>query len=313
MKEGNKTMGRFILGRVLQGFLVVFGVTVVVFVVTRLIGDPVRVMLPLEATEEQRAAFAAQLGFDRPIWEQFVDFVGSAFRFDFGNSLWQDRPALEIVMEALPRTVALVGFSMVLAIVIAIPLGIITSLRPGSFLDRMLVTLSLVGLSMPNFWLGLLLILVFGVQLQWLPTFGSGTLAHAVLPALTFALPAAARLVMLTRSAMIDELNKSYVQLVKAKNMPFHRLVGSHAFRNAAVPVMTMTGWELIRALAGFSVIVETVFAWPGLGFLSIQSITRQDLILLQTIVFVVAVMIVSINLLMDISYKLVDPRIKLA
>ncbi|HEY7583811.1 MAG TPA: ABC transporter permease [Acidimicrobiia bacterium] len=305
-------MGRFLLKRILQGAIVVIGVTVVVFVVTRLIGDPVRVMLPLEATAEQRAAFAAQLGFDRPLYVQFFDFIGSALRFDFGNSLWQDRPALEIVLEALPRTLLLVGASMVLAVIIAIPLGILTSLKPGGFLDRLLVTLSLTGLSMPNFWLGLLLIVIFGVQLQIFPIFGSGTLMHAVLPAVTFALPSAARLVMLTRSAMIDELNKSYVALVKAKNVPFRRLVGAHAFRNAAVPVMTMTGWEIIRALAGYSVVVETVFAWPGLGFLAIQSITRQDLILLQAIVFVVALMIITINILMDLAYKYIDPRIKL-
>ena len=156
-------MGRFLLKRILQGAIVVIGVTVVVFVVTRLIGDPVRVMLPLEATAEQRAAFAAQLGFDRPIHVQFFDFIGSALRFDFGNSLWQDRPALEIVLEALPRTLLLVGASMVLAVIIAVPLGILSSLKPGGFLDRLLVTLSLTGLSMPNFWLGLLLIVIFGV------------------------------------------------------------------------------------------------------------------------------------------------------
>lgn len=305
-------MGLYILRRIFQGALVVIGVTVLVFVVTRLIGDPVRVMLPLEATEAQRAAFAAELGFDKPIHEQFIAFAGSAIRFDFGDSLWQGRPAIEIVFEAIPRTLVLVAISMVMAVSIAIPLGIITSLRPGGFLDRSLVTLSLVGLSMPNFWLGLLLILVFGVQLQVLPIFGAGTLAHAVLPAVTFALPAAARLVMLTRSAMIDELNRSYVQLAKAKNMPFHRTVGAHAFRNAAIPVMTMVGWELIRALAGYSVVVETVFAWPGLGFLAIQSINRQDLILLQAIVFIVALMIVVINVVMDVIYKLIDPRIKL-
>lgn len=305
-------MGRFILNRVIQGGLVVIGVTVVVFVVTRLIGDPVSVMLPLEATEAQRAAFAHQLGFDRPIHEQLFDFIGSAFRFDFGESLWQNRPAIDIVFEALPRTLFLVTVSIALAVVISIPLGILTSLKPGGFWDRALVTLSLTGLSMPNFWLGLLLILVFAVQFQIFPTFGSGTLAHAVLPAVTFALPAAARLVMITRSTMIDELNKSYVQLVKAKNMPFHRTVGAHAFRNAAVPVMTMVGWELIRALAGYSVVVETVFAWPGLGFLAIQSINRQDLILLQAIVFIVALIIVSINVLLDVAYKYIDPRIKL-
>lgn len=306
-------MGRFLLRRVAQGLIVVLGVTVIVFVVTRLVGDPVQVMLPLEATPEQRAAFAAELGFDRSIPEQFVDFVSGAVTFDFGDSLWQRRSALEIVFEALPRTVILVFVSVILAVIIAVPIGILTSLRPGGFLDRALVTLSLTGLSMPNFWLGLLLILLFSVQLGWLPTFGSGTLKHAILPAITFALPASARLVMLTRSTMIDELNKSYVQLVKAKNLPFRRVVFSHAFRNAAVPVMTLSGWELIRALAGFSVIVETVFAWPGLGFLAIQAINRQDLILLQAIVFVVAVMIVVINLLIDIAYKFVDPRIKLA
>lgn len=305
-------MGRFLLKRVVQGAIVVLGVTVIVFVVTRLIGDPVKVMLPLEATAEQRAAFAAQLGFDRPIWEQFVDFIGSAVTFDFGNSLWQDRPAIDIVVEALPRTLVLVSLSILLAVVIAVPLGIVASLRPGGFWDKVVVTMSLSGLSVPNFWLGLLLILVFAVQLGWLPTFGSGTIRHAILPAVTFALPAAARLVMLTRSSMIDELNKSYIQLAKAKNLPFLRLVGPHAFRNAAVPVVTMAGWELIRALAGFSVIVETVFAWPGLGFLAIQSINRQDLILLQAIVFVVALMIVVINLFIDIAYRAIDPRVKL-
>ncbi len=305
-------MGRFLLKRVVQGAFVVLGVTVIVFVVTRLIGDPVKVMLPLEATAEQRAAFAAQLGFDRPIWEQFVDFLGSAVTFDFGNSLWQDRPAIDIVVEALPRTLVLVSLSILLAVVIAVPLGIVASLRPGGFWDKVVVTMSLSGLSVPNVWLGLLLILVFAVQLGWLPTFGSGTIQHAILPAVTFALPAAARLVMLTRSSMIDELNKSYIQLAKAKNLPFLRLVGPHAFRNAAVPVVTMAGWELIRALAGFSVIVETVFAWPGLGFLAIQSINRQDLILLQAIVFVVALMIVVINLFIDIAYRVIDPRVKL-
>lgn len=306
-------MGRFILRRVLHGAVVVFLVSVVVFVVTRLIGDPVQVMLPLEATEEQRAAFAAQLGFDQPIIVQFANYIGDAVRLDFGDSLWQDRPAMEIVFEHLPRTVFLVLGSIAIAVVLAIPIGIFAALRPGSIVDRVTTSSSLIGLSVPNFWLGMMLILLFAVRLGWLPTSGSGSLKHLVLPAVTFALPATARIGMMVRSSMIDELNKPYVQMARAKNLARTRVIGLHAFKNASVPVMTLSGWELIRALAGFSVVVETVFAYPGLGLLAIQSINRQDLILLQSIVFVVALMIVFVNVLMDIAYKGIDPRIQLA
>jgi peptide/nickel transport system permease protein len=205
-------VGRYIARRLFQGLIVVFGVTVIVFVVTRMIGDPVRVMLPIEATPEQRAEFAAQIGFDRPIPEQFVDFAGDLFRFDFGESLWQRRPALDVVVEHLPRTFQLVAAGMLLAVLLAIPLGIISSLRPGSVRDRATVTTSLIGLSVPQFWLGLILIVVFAVQLQWLPTSGTGSWKHLVLPALTMALPIAGRLTMMTRSSMIDELNSHYVR-----------------------------------------------------------------------------------------------------
>lgn len=306
-------MGRFALRRIGHGLLVVLLVTVFVFVVTRLIGDPVRVMLPLEATAEQRAAFAAQLGFDQPIPVQFVDYLGDAVRLDFGESLWQDRPAMDIVFTALPRTLVLVVAAVALATALAVPLGIVAALRPGRWLDRLATTSSLVGLSVPNFWLGMMLILLFGVWLGWLPTSGSGGIRFLILPILTLALPAMARLVMIVRSSMIDELNQQYTQMARAKNLPFWRVVGLHAFKNASVPVLTMSGWELIRALAGYSVVVETVFAYPGLGFLAIQSITRQDLILLQAIVFVIAVMIVVVNIGMDLLYKVIDPRIKLA
>lgn len=306
-------MGRFILRRVMHGAVVVFLVSVIVFVVTRLIGDPVQVMLPLEASEEQRAVFAAQLGFDRSIPVQFIDYLGDAIRFDFGNSLWQDRPAMEIVFEHLPRTLFLVMASIGIAVVLSIPIGIMAALRPGSLLDRVTTSGSLVGLSLPNFWLGMMLILIFAVRLGWVPTSGSGTWQHLLLPAVTFALPATARIAMMVRSSMIDELNQPYVQMARAKNLARLRIIGLHAFKNASVPVMTLSGWELIRALAGFSVVVETVFAYPGLGLLAIQSINRQDLILLQSIVFVVALMIVIVNVLMDIAYKSVDPRIKLA
>lgn len=304
-------MGRFVVQRALQGLVVIIGVTIVVFVVTRLIGDPVALMLPLEATAEERDAFASALGLDQPILVQFWEFVQGAIRLDFGDSLWQGRPASEIILEVLPRTVILVLAGLGLAVVLAIPVGILAALRPGSLMDRSLVGGSLLGLSVPQFWLGLMLILLFGVVLKWLPTSGSGSIKHLVLPAVTIALPAFGRLTMMVRSSMIDEMHSDYVETARAKGMPARRTVFNHAFRNASNPVVTLTGWELIRAIAGYSVVVETVFAWPGIGFMAIQAIQQQDLILLQAIVFVVAVIVVIVNVALDFVYKMIDPRIQ--
>jgi peptide/nickel transport system permease protein len=305
-------MGRFILRRLIHGLIVILGVTVIVFVVTRMVGDPVQVMLPMESTIEQRAAFEKKLGLDRPIYIQFIDFVEDISRLDFGNSLWQHRPAMDIVFEKLPMTLLLTVVSIGFACIIAIPLGIIAALRPGGVVDRVTVFGSLLGLSVPQFWLGLLFIVLFAVQFRILPTSGSTTPSHIILPALTLALPTLARLVMLVRSSMIDELNQQYVKTSFAKGLPFFRVVGVHALRNAALPVMTLVGWEAIRALAGYSVVVETVFAWPGIGLTAIQAIEREDLILVQAIVFTAAISVVLINIAMDFIYKLIDPRLKL-
>jgi len=305
-------MGRYLLTRVAQAIVVVLGVTIVVFVVTRLIGDPVKVMLPLEATAENRAALEAQLGLDRPIAVQFADYVSGASRLDFGDSLWQRRPAMEIVFEKLPATFLLVFSGFGLALVVGVSLGIVAALRPGSLLDRAMVSLSLVGLSVPQFWLGLLLIIVFSVTLGWLPTSGTGTLAHLILPAVTMAAPITGRLAMMTRSAMIDELNTQHIAAAKAKGLGRVRIVGLHALKGASVAVLPLAGWELIGALAGFSVIVETVFAWPGLGFTAIQAIQRQDLFLLQAIVFIVALMVVIVNIIIDIVHTVIDPNVRL-
>lgn len=306
-------MGRFAVRRIVQGLIVILGVTVVVFVVTRLVGDPVDVLLPLEATDEQRAAFEHELGFDRPILIQFGDYMGDVVTGDFGESIWQSRPAMEIVLEHLPRTFQLVFPAMALMVLFAVPLGMLAALRPGKLSDRITVVLSLAGLSIPQFWLGLLLIIVFAVELKWLPPLGFGSFQNLILPMVTLALPAIGRLSMIVRSSMIDELNQQYVKTATAKGIPYSRVVAVHALRNAGIPAITLTGWETIRALAGYSVIVETVFQWPGIGFLAIQSIERQDLILLQAIVFVIALMVVIVNVTVDILYKAVDPRIKLA
>lgn len=305
-------MSAFIIKRLYYGLYVVFGVTIVVFVVTRLVGDPISTMLPLEATPEQRAILAQQLGLDRPIYVQFFAFLGEVAHFDLGQSLWQHRSVTEIVFERLPMTIYLVVAGMLLAIGLAIPLGIVAALKPGGITDRITVVLSLIGLSIPQFWLGLLLIIVFAVDLRWLPTSGSGSLSHLVLPTITLAVPALTRMVMVVRTSMMDELNAQYIKVAIAKGMPFWRVVGVHGLRNITVPVMTLAGWEVIRALAGYSVVVETVFAWPGLGLAAIQAIERQDLILLQGIVFYVAVMVVIINIALDVAQKFVDPRVKL-
>jgi len=306
-------MGRFAIGRIVQGLVVVFCVTVVVFVTTRLVGDPVKVMLPFESTPEQRAAFRHQIGFDRPILTQFREYIENLAQGDFGNSLLQDRPTIRIVLEHLPATFELVCAGIALAVLIAVPVGVIGALRQCGVVDRVSVFLSLIGLSVPQFFLGILLILFFAVELQWLPASGKGGLDHLILPALTLALPAVGRLAMIARSSMIDELGNAYVQTAKAKGIPHWRVVGIHALRNAFIPVLTLTGWELIRALAGYSVVVETVFAWPGVGYLAYQAIQDQDLFLLQTIVLVIAVLVVFVNVGIDILYRAVDPRIKLA
>lgn len=307
-------MARFLVRRIAQGLLVIVGVTMFVFVVTRMVGDPAKKMLPLGTPEEQVQAFKEREGFNDPILEQFGRFAADAARLDFGESLWQrGNQAMDLVVERLPKTFQLVGAGMLVAIILAVPLGTIAALRPGSWLDKLTVTLSLVGLSMPQFWLGLLLILVFSVNFGWFPTSGAGSLKHLVLPAVTLALPAAGRMAQIVRSSMIDELSRAYVTTAEAKGIPFQAIVVRHTLRNASLPVVTLFGWELIRALAGYTVVVETVFNWPGLGYLAIQAIDREDLVVLQAIVFFVALMVVVVNILIDVAYKLIDPRIKLS
>jgi peptide/nickel transport system permease protein len=304
-------VGAFVIRRLYHAIYVVLGVTIVVFVVTRVIGDPVSAMLPMETSAAQRAAFAQQLGLDRPLYIQFIDFLADLAHLNLGESLWQHRPVTQIVFEKLPITLYLVAAAMALAIALSIPLGIVAALKPGRMVDRITVVLSLIGLSVPQFWLGLLLILLFAVDLRWLPTSGSGDLTHLILPALTLAVPAMTRILMVVRSSMMDELNTQHIKVAIAKGLPFRRVIGVHALRNIAIPVMTLAGWETVRALAGYSVVVEAVFAWPGLGLAAVQAIERQDLILLQGIVFYVAVMVVIINIGLDLAQKLVDPRVK--
>ena len=305
-------MGRFVLRRLAQGALVVFLVTVVVFVTTRLVGDPVDVLLPFESTPEQRAEFRHQLGLDRSIPVQFWEYLKDVAHLDFGQSLVLREDAMGIVLERLPATLELVAAGMALAFVVSLVLGVLAALRPGGWFDRVAVVGSLAALSMPEFWVGLLLIYIFAVWLGVLPSSGKGGLDHLILPAVTMAFATIGRMVMIVRSSMLDELAQPYVQTARAKGLSGFRTVGVHAMRNVSVPVLTLFGWELILALAGYTAVVETVFAWPGIGFLAYNAIIDQDLVLLQAIVFLVAIFVVVINIMIDILYRAIDPRIQL-
>lgn len=310
---GLDAMIGFLLRRIVQGLLVVLGVTLVVFVVTRLLTDPVDLMLPLSASEEQRQAFAATIGLDRPVAVQLLWFLGDVATLDLGESLWQRRPTAEVVFERLPFSLLLIGAGLGLAVALSVPLAALAALRPNGPLDRTLVALGLLGLATPQFFLGLLLIMIFAVQLRWLPTSGMGSAAHLVLPALTLALTPLARFTLMLRSAMIEEMSQPYAKTARAKGLPLRRVIRTHVLRNVSVPFLNMSAWELVVALSGYTVVVETVFGWPGLGFTAVEAIKRGDLFLMQAIVFVVAFLIVAVNILTDVVAKAIDPRIALS
>jgi peptide/nickel transport system permease protein len=304
-------MGRYVLRRIGQGLIVIIGVVTVVFVVTRMVGDPAKVMLPLTSTAAQRKAFDHQLGLDTPLVVQYADFWKGILHGNFGESYVRKQPALHVALTYLPATLELVFVAMAFAFVIAVGTGVVAALRPGRLLDRVVTFVSLIGLSLPQFWLGLLLIILFGVKLGWFPVSGREGATAIVLPAIALAAPTIGRTAMVVRSSMIDELNKQYVLTAEAKGLSSWRRIGVHTLRNALAPAVTLFGWDLVRALAGFDVVVEVVFGWTGIGHLAYDSILDQDFTQLQAIVILVAILVVIINILMDIVYRLIDPRIK--
>lgn len=304
-------MGRYLLKRLGQGLIVIFGVVTVVFIVTRLIGDPAKIMLPLTSTAAQRKAFDHQLGLDKPLVVQYVDYWNGIVHGNFGESFVRRQPALHVALTYLPATLKLVFIGMALAAVVAVVVGVLAALRPGHLMDRSITFASLVGLSMPQFWLGLLLIIVFGVKFGWFPVSGQQGATAIVLPALALGLPSAGRIAMIVRSSMIDELNKQYVRTAEAKGLSGWRTISVHTLRNAITPAVSLLGWEIVRALAGFDVVVEVVFGWTGIGHLAYDSIKGQDFTQLQAIVLVVAVLVVVINITVDFVYRLIDPRVQ--
>ena len=289
---------------------VLLGLVVVVFFMTHLVGDPASLMLRPEATEAQRQAVRERLGLNDPILVQFVHFVSGVVRGDFGDSIWQRVPALPVVLSRVPATLYLASVTLLLAIPLSILLGIISSLRPRSFVDRAVTVVALGGVSTADFWLGLMLILLFAVRLGWLPTSGYGGLNYALLPALALAFRPLGRVSQVVRSAMLDQFSQPYVTTARAKGLTERIVVSLHTLKNAAIPIATLVGDEAASLLNG-AVVIETVFGWPGVGILLIQAIERRDLPLIEAAVIVIAVMIVTVNLLVDLAYSFLDPRVR--
>lgn len=306
-------MAAYLIRRLLQSILVIVGVSMIVFVVTRAIGDPARMMLPLEATQEQVEAFRDKMGFNDPLWVQFWNWGKNAIRGDFGDSLWQRTDALHLVLERMPATLLLCSTAIVIAVAASLPLGILAALRPRSWLDKATTSFSLIGVCIPDFWLGLMMILVFAVALRLFFTSGYGTWKHLALPAIALAARPWGRITQIVRSSMMDEMHRTYMMTARAKGLTERNVIMSHALKNASIPIVTLAAWELTRMLAGYTIVVETVFAWPGFGQLAMQAIERRDLTLIQADVFVVALMIVVLNIAIDLIYAALDPRVRLA
>jgi peptide/nickel transport system permease protein len=323
-------MARYILGRIAQSFIVLVGVSVLAFAVLFLSGDPTYLYVNEHATNETIIATRHKLGFDRPVYIQYVDFASKAIHGDFGKSLRYDQPALKIVLERLPATLELTGAAMFIAVVFAIPLGTISAVRRGSVFDGATMLGAMVGQSMPDFWLGIMLILIVGVQFKLLPISGrvpileplfAGkfdqlgktlpvAIQHLILPAIVAGVWSLSRNSRLIRSSMLEVLGMDYVTTARAKGMTESKVVLKHAFKNALIPVVTIIGLEFGFLLSG-DIVVENIFAWPGVGRLVVNAINQKDFNIVQACVITLAGVFVVLNLFVDIAYTWLDPRIR--
>jgi len=300
----------YLLRRLLQMIPVVLGITLIVFVLVRISGDPVVLMLPEDAETWQVEALREALGLDRPIPVQYVMYMRDLMRGDFGTSLrYTNQDALPIVLERLPATLQLTLAALVVAVVISFPLGVIAAVYRNRWPDVTATGFAVLGQAMPNFWLGIMLILLFSVMLGWLPVSGRGGLTSLVLPAFTLGTALAALLTRLMRSSLLEVLNQDYVRTATAKGLQRRIVLLKHAVRNAMLAYVTVLGLQVATLMAG-AVVTEQVFAWPGIGLLAIQAINSRDMPIIQGVVVVAALIVMSANLLVDLLYALIDPRI---
>jgi peptide/nickel transport system permease protein len=303
-------MARYLLARFVQGLVTLLAVSVVVFVLSRLSGDPLTLIMDPMATKADMARELARLGLDRSYVEQYAIFLTHALLGDFGQSVFYKRDAFAVFLEKLPATLELGATAMLVSILIAIPIGVLSAVHQGGWLDRIAKIVALTGQSAPVFWIGLVLILLFSVTLGWLPTAGRGTWRNLVLPAITLGWYGNAFLMRITRSAMLDVLGTDYVRLARLEGLPERRVIWKHAFKNAATSIVTTLGLMSISLVTG-AVVTETVFAWPGVGRLTVDAIFQRDFPVVQTAVILIAVMVVAVNLAVDLLYAWIDPRVR--
>ncbi|WP_406855367.1 ABC transporter permease [Alsobacter sp. KACC 23698] len=304
-------MAAFLARRFAQALLTIFGVATLIFFLQRLTGDPTYLLVPETATPADIDAMRRTLGFDRPLIVQYVAFLADLARFDLGRSVIQNVPVTTIIASRVPYTLALAAGAFVVACGVGIPVGVALALWRDSLAARALAGLVLAAQSMPTFWSGILLILVFAVTLGWLPPSSTGGFSHIVMPSIALGLLSMATFARITRTSLLDELSRDYVRTARARGVGKGRLLARHLARNAAIPVITVAALEISNLLAG-AVIVETVFAWPGLGQVTVQSILARDFLVVQGVVLLGAVVTVALNLAADLLYSAVDPRIRL-
>jgi len=302
---------RFIARRLLLAIPVFAGVATLVFSLIHLVpGDPVEAMLGESASTQDVVNLRHRLGLDRPLYTQYVTFIRGVVTGDLGRSLRTGQSVLGAIAERMPATIELAVAAMLFAVLVAVPLGIVAAVRGGTAVDHVATALALVGISIPGFWLGPILALIFAVELGWLPVSGRGTPAHLVLPAITLGAPLAAVLARMTRASLLGELREVYVLAARGRGVSRARAVLRHAFRNSLVPLVTIVGLQFGAVLTG-AVITETIFAWPGVGRLLVQSITFRDYPLVQGCILLIAAAYVSVNLITDLLYGFLDPRIR--
>jgi peptide/nickel transport system permease protein len=306
-------MQTYILRRLLQTVIVVLGVSFITFGLMYMTGDPVQVLLGNAVdrmTQEQIEEYRVKRGFDRPWIIQYLDFMGKAVQGDFGESYKFFRPAWDVVSERLPATLELAGIALIISVVVSLPVGVISATKPNTLIDNIATLGSLLGQSIPNFWLALVLMIIFAVNLEWLPVSGRGDWRNLVMPSITLATFSLAQNMRMTRSTLLEYIHSDFVRTARAKGLKERTVITRHALRNALLPLVTLVGLQ-VGYLLGGSVIIESIFAWPGVGRLIYQSINNKDFPVVQTGVIIVAVSTTMANLLVDIVYAWLDPRIR--
>ena len=303
-------MRGYVLSRLAQTALVVFLSLTAVFGMVRLSGDPVTLFMPMDIQAKDINEFRERLGFNDPIAVQYARFIGGALHGDFGESLRYKQDALGLVLQRLPATLLLAGTALALTFLIAVPLGVLSAVRRDGLFDHIATVTTVLGQAVPGFWLGLMLIYVFSVQLRWLPTGGIGTVWHLIMPAVVLAAFYSARVARLTRSAVLEILNEEYILTARAKGLAELRVIGKHTLRNSAIPIVTLAGLEAGQLLGG-AVITETIFAWPGLGRLTVQALLNRDFPVVLAAVSLTSIVYTMMNLIVDLLYGWLDPRVR--